>query len=253
VANSANKREQALRSLTRAWAKPRYHKAIAKACFAAETMAVFVGRPLSAHVHIANQIPGFQYTFFIARAAHRDPKWVRRAFAVIASPEIALSRVAFEAQGVEFDPVPAIADLDAPFDANEGVDFQLIKQLETPDQTRVDWYLEHLRQDRHALPERVRYLVTDGYYAKKKFIDGVVELGLHNIGKLRHDANLRWLYQGPQKPRGRPKLYDGKVNFNDLSRFELIAKQDDTAIYTAVVNLPMSHFPKVCQSGRQAT
>jgi hypothetical protein len=110
--------------------------------------------------------------------------------------------------------------------------------LETPEPTRVDWYLEHLLQDRHALPERVGYLVTDGYYAKKKFVDGVVELRLHNIGKLRHDANLRWLYQGPQKPRGRPKLYDGKVNFNDLRRLEYIGKQDEILIYTAVVNSP---------------
>jgi hypothetical protein len=46
----------------------------------------------------------------------------------IASPEIALSRVALEAHGVEFDPVPAIEGLDAPFDANEVIDLQLIKQ-----------------------------------------------------------------------------------------------------------------------------
>jgi Transposase DDE domain. len=110
--------------------------------------------------------------------------------------------------------------------------------LDTPDQTRVDWYLEHLRQDRQALPERVRYLVIDGYYGKKKFVDGVGELGLHSIGKLRHDAHLRYLYQGPQKPRGRPKLYDGKINFHDLHWLEYIGKQDETALYTAVVNSP---------------
>ena len=43
---------------------------------------------------------------------------------------------------------------------------------------------------------------------------------MHQIGKLRHDANLRYLYQGGRPP-GRPKLYDGKVDLDDLSRFEL--------------------------------
>ena len=108
--------------------------------------------------------------------------------------------------------------------------------LENPDETRVDWYLQHLRQDRHALPDTVHYLVTDGYYSKKKFTDGVVETGLHQIGKLRHDANLRFLYTGPQKPRGRCKQYDGKVKFNDLGRFEFVQEIEGIHIYTAVVN-----------------
>jgi hypothetical protein len=109
-------------------------------------------------------------------------------------------------------------------------------QLENPDETRVDWYLQHLRQDRHALPDTVHYLVTDGYYSKKKFTDGVVEIGLHQIGKLRHDANLRHLYHGPQKPRGRRKQYDGKVKFDDLNRLEFVRETEGIRIYTTVVN-----------------
>ncbi len=61
-------------------------------------------------------------------------------------------------------------------------------------------------------------------------------MNLKQIGKLRHDANLRWLYKGEQKLRGRPKLYDGKVNFDDLSRFELTDEIDEIKLYTAVVN-----------------
>jgi hypothetical protein len=107
------------------------------------------------------------------------------------------------------------------------------------DETRIDHYLAHLEQNRHALPPQVRYLATDGYYSKKKFIDGVVSTGLHQIGKLRHDANLRWLYHGEQKSRGRKRLYDGKLKFNDLSRFELVGTANDGAqIYTDIVNSP---------------
>jgi hypothetical protein len=109
-------------------------------------------------------------------------------------------------------------------------------------ESRVDSYLDHLKQDRQALPSLIRYLVTDGYYAKKKFIDGVVDLDLHQVGKLRHDANLRWLYQGEQKPRGRKRCYDGKVNFDDLSRFEALGELDGMQVYTAKVN--SAHFKR---------
>jgi hypothetical protein len=93
-----------------------------------------------------------------------------------------------------------------------------------------------LQQDRHALPPQVRYLAADGYYSKKKYIDGVVALGLHQIGKLRHDANLRWLYHGEQKSRGRKRIYDGKVKFNDPNRFEVVGETNGVQLYTAVVN-----------------
>ena len=88
----------------------------------------------------------------------------------------------------------------------------------------------------------MRHLVTDGYYSKMKFIDGVAQLELFQIGKLRQDASRRWLYQGAQKPRGRPKQYDGKVIFTDLSRFALAAQKDGIQLYTALVNGP--HFKR---------
>jgi hypothetical protein len=108
------------------------------------------------------------------------------------------------------------------------------------DESRVDSYLDHLKQDRHALPVQIRYLVADGYYSKKKDLDGVAALDRHQIGKLRHDANLRWLYQGEPQPRGRPRCYDGKVKLDDLSRFQAVGELDGLQIYTAVVNC--AHF-----------
>jgi hypothetical protein len=95
------------------------------------------------------------------------------------------------------------------------------------DETRIDAYLDHLKPDRPALPAPIRYLVADGYYSNKKFIDGVAALELYQTGKLRHDANLRWLYPGKPKPRGRKRLYDGKVAFHDLSRFETVGEMNE--------------------------
>lgn len=102
--------------------------------------------------------------------------------------------------------------------------------------TRIDQYLYHLERDFEFLPETIEILVADGYYSKKKFIDGVVALGLHQIGKLRHDASLRWLYHGEQKQLGRHKKYDGKVRFDDLERFDYAGESDGTKLYTAIVN-----------------
>ncbi|CAM4120938.1 hypothetical protein VRRI112168_15105 [Vreelandella rituensis] len=66
--------------------------------------------------------------------------------------------------------------------------------------------------------------------------------GLHQIGKLRHDANLRWLYQGEQKPRGCKRLYGGKVSVDDVSRWTLAGNMEATQVYTAIVN--SAHFKR---------
>ena len=106
-----------------------------------------------------------------------------------------------------------------------------------PDGSHVDWYVLHLRQERSLLPPEIRHIVADGYYTKQKFVDGVRELGLHQVGKLRHDANLRSLYAGPHPKRpGARKKYDGKVNLQHLSRLMPIALSDTITLYTAIVN-----------------
>src|SRR5215217_7326035 len=108
-----------------------------------------------------------------------------------------------------------------------------------PEETRVDFYTQQLRAPRHRLPPGVTYPCVDGSYAKKKYITEVVSLGLHAITKLRSDANGMLLYTGPHpKRRGARRTYDGKVNFQDLSRFENLGIRQDEPhlhLYTAVV------------------
>jgi hypothetical protein len=104
------------------------------------------------------------------------------------------------------------------------------------EETRVESYLEHRKLDRQALPVGGRHLETYGYYSNLKFIDGVAQLELFQVGKLRQDASRRWLYQGAQKPRGRPKPDEGKVIFTDLSRFARASQKEGIQLYTALVN-----------------
>jgi hypothetical protein len=108
-----------------------------------------------------------------------------------------------------------------------------------PETTHMDVYLDQLSRvvKTHDL-SFLRYVITDGAYSKQKFVSGVLDLGMHQIGKLRADANLRYLYQGPKRPgRGRQKTYDGKVHFNDLSRFECLdTEEDHIVLYHQVLN-----------------
>lgn len=103
--------------------------------------------------------------------------------------------------------------------------------------SRVDFYAEHVRRDAAHLPAEVKYLAVDGYYPKLKFVKAVRALALHLVSKLRHDANLRFLYQGPQKKFGAKRKYAGKVSFDHLSRFEYVGEvEPDIHLYTLVVN-----------------
>jgi hypothetical protein len=49
-------------------------------------------------------------------------------------------------------------------------------KLDNPDETRVDWYLKHLSNDRHAIPENAKYLAADGYYARKNLLMALLPL-----------------------------------------------------------------------------
>jgi DDE superfamily endonuclease len=107
------------------------------------------------------------------------------------------------------------------------------------EETRVDFYKQQLREHRHRLPPGVQYHCVDGYYAKKKYIAEVVSLNLHAITTLRSDADCLFLYTGPHpKRRGARRTYAGKVNCQDLSRFEDLGPREDEPhlhLYTAVV------------------
>ena len=98
------------------------------------------------------------------------------------------------------------------------------------EETRVDFYTQQLREHRHRLPPSVTYHCVDGYYAKKKYIDEVVRVGLHAITKLRSAADCLFLYTGPHpKRRGARRKYEGKVNFQTLSRCEDLGPMEDAA------------------------
>jgi hypothetical protein len=102
--------------------------------------------------------------------------------------------------------------------------------------TRIDFYLEHLQRTAPYFPEAVKYGVVDGFYAKEKFVTGGCHLDYHLISKLRADARLRYLYEGKQKKRGRPRKYAGRVNLQCLHRFQVVTTDEPKiTLYTKAV------------------
>lgn len=102
--------------------------------------------------------------------------------------------------------------------------------------TRIDHAIAHLHQTLPYLPQDVKYIAMDADFSKQKLVDAVRHFQLHLVGKLRHDANLKYLYEGAQKPRGAKRKYDGKVDFKDLKRLTWVKEiEPKLNLYTAVV------------------
>ena len=115
------------------------------------------------------------------------------------------------------------------------------KEIGSDEENRIDFYLKQIKENQNYLREHnIRDIATDAFYTKSRFVYGLIDLGFNQIGKLRSDANLRYLYTGSQKEGpGRPKTYDGKVYFDDLSRWEFVTElKKDVFLYTAILNYP---------------
>lgn len=118
-------------------------------------------------------------------------------------------------------------------------------------ESRTQQYLKQVQENRDALPRAVKYLVGDGYYSKKPWLDGIRALDLHVIGKLRCDARLRYFYTGPQKARGRKRTYSQAVDLTTIDTppehadgFEWVATVEETIeVYRAWVYAPAFKRP----------
>jgi len=104
-------------------------------------------------------------------------------------------------------------------ETKQGYAFSTRQTIDQDSCSRIELYANHLKDCMETLPSETRYLLADGYYTKHDFVETVCDLELSLIGKLRCDANLKHLYHGQYQGQGRPRLYAGKVDFTELSRF----------------------------------
>lgn len=93
------------------------------------------------------------------------------------------------------------------------------KETDAEQKTRIDFYAEQVEKVASQILNYTKVGLFDGFYAKQKFVRRMDDLGFTVISRLRQDANLKYLYEGEPNKRGRPKKYDGKVDFSQLTRF----------------------------------
>jgi hypothetical protein len=123
-----------------------------------------------------------------------------------------------------------------------------VHALQTPSvlptgQSRVDHYTNHAQKVLEALPldlrDQIECVVADAYYSKKTWVDGIVQAGQTCVGKLRIDANLKYKYTGPRTGKaGRPRQFDGKVDWQDFSCWTLEISNEEQIVYSSVLYSP---------------
>lgn len=114
------------------------------------------------------------------------------------------------------------------------------KRSQLSEETMMDQYVNHIKDVHPHLHKTEATLSLDGAFARIKVFDALCELGLTGITRLRSDANMRYFYEGPKRPSGsgKQKVYDGKVDWQDLSRFEYMGQDHGCKLYTCVLNHP---------------
>ncbi len=125
-----------------------------------------------------------------------------------------------------------------------------LEAIQTPDratleqrgQSLLDHYGALFTERKDTLESLADYVVADGYFAKKPFVDALRQhTSLHVISKLRKDARLKYLahnsIEGKTKKRGRPKQYDGNINIDELAEqhFTCCYEDQEVCIHQAVV------------------
>jgi hypothetical protein len=104
--------------------------------------------------------------------------------------------------------------------------------------TLADAYAGLIEERKSELKAIANIIVADAWFSKKKFVDKVISSQMEIVSRFRNDADLLYLYNGPQKKgKGRPSKYDGKVIHSKLDEnyFQLIQKSDNSTICSALV------------------
>ncbi len=113
------------------------------------------------------------------------------------------------------------------------------EELKNKDITLMEHYVNAVCWSANYLEQLSQYLAVDAFFAKKDFVLPVLsKTNLQIISRLRDDAYLMYLYDGPRREgRGAPQKYDGKVNIQnpDLSKFNLVFEDEKVRIYDVIV------------------
>lgn len=88
---------------------------------------------------------------------------------------------------------------------------------------------------------QVKHLALDGHFGNNNALQMVLQCGLHLISKLRHDAALYFLYNGPQKKKGPRKKYGDKIDYRHIPQQYLVEKHIEDDVETCIYQAKMLH------------
>ena len=106
-----------------------------------------------------------------------------------------------------------------------------LEAVQTPDTVTLDnlnknlveWYVAVLESMKGKLQALTKNIVADAFFSKETFVTPMLNAGFTVISRLRNDSVLFYPTTKERTgKRGRPFVYDGKIDFNnlDLSRCE---------------------------------
>ena len=184
---------------------------------------------LTFNKHLAKQHGGKHLTIAF------DPSYVAKSGKATPGLGYFWSGVASKAKwGLEISGIAAI-------DIENHTAFHL-EAVQTPNdlwsESLLDHYANTLIQRKSSLMDLSRYVVADAYFSKYGFVCSLSDHGFEVVSRLRDDADLRYKYIAEQSTgRGRPKKYDGKVDFKNLKQehINLIEENSENKICQTIV------------------
>jgi putative transposase len=88
---------------------------------------------------------------------------------------------------------------------------------------------------------RICHMVLDGHFGNNNALQMVRQCGLHLVSKLRHDAALFFIYDGPQKNKGPKKKYGSKIDYRSIPDKYLVSQKTEGSVQTRIYQAKMLH------------
>lgn len=91
------------------------------------------------------------------------------------------------------------------------------KELVLRNKSQVEHYIGVIKRYRKELLKMTNLIVADAFFSTRTFCDGIKENGFHIVSRLRDNACLYYLHDGPRTgKRGRPKVKGDKIDMAKL-------------------------------------
>ncbi len=88
---------------------------------------------------------------------------------------------------------------------------------------------------------QIRHIALDGHFGNNNALQMVQQCGIDLVSKLRSDAALYFIYDGPQKAKGPRRKYGSKVDYHNIPGKYLVSQKTEGDILTNIYQSRMLH------------